>query len=486
MTLSSERRDAPPEFALLEIDGTASTLAVGRRVGRRSVKVTRVESLRATTEDASETARQVGDTLRGLKVGPETPVHLALGERRFHHFLLRIPLISATELRAVALREARRLTSASNESAFRLGIRHLRAAGGAWHEFAVVAAETAWFDAVLEALRSAGLAIESTTSIEDATLAGLPEDCPPTFAAISRSGERLRYLHCQDGGIVQVRRLVAPDLDDPTMVTTHLAIEIPRTSEFLAQNGWRAATECILTADLGIDQELAKLLVNEDLTRVRTAPAPHVPTSSGAGAESSLPASLQGLTQRILERDRAWSLTNDFVPKYWRSKTWLARRVGGSAVILLGLAAALWSGYRWFVTGGDVARLRARLEHLTLGDPGNLEPLMDRDRVEREFSQNWRDRRRPVSRALADLIACATEGVYFAAIRLDAKQDRITVDGWCQTPSRRETLEKIAEVLASMRVLPMLRPAAENVTAVAGAPVGRLDFHVAMVWRGDA
>lgn len=464
--------------AIVEIEEGALSVVIGHRSGA-SVAVTR--SVRVPAPDLGTQAltnllRTVAsETLQG-----RPQVQVVLGDRRMQHFLVTTPAMAADDVVGFVTREAVRLTGVANPAEVLVAMRFVRRTA----DRRLLIGATALVRHVWEPLRAAfaasGLEVVALHSVESCLALGAAAEAEPV-AMLEGSSGRARFVLCEGGCPVQVRRFLVGTGNETNSgaLVAHLAMELPRTLEWLKEIGQARPAVVRLGARLRLQDEDLEGLRAPDLPRIERATSPLVVAEGqmtpGLGASWLLATLCRGVVLPSLLD--APSVTLPFTA---------GRFVRLAALLAAGLVCS-WSGVVDLEAGTQNRQLAALARQ-------------DGQRVAAELAQLGAARggaaaraedgslavalsmRRPVSRLLGQVSNAAEGGIVLD--RLDfASADRVVVSGTVGGRSRHQALSDLAVFGRRLRELPyLLADGRDEIAEVAGRP-NHYRFRLALQWR---
>lgn len=225
------------QHAILEIEEGALSLTVASQVGG-TLQIDLCQRVLRPDAEVETLSRAIAELLQAVATEIRQ-VHVLLGDRRFLHFRIEVPRLRPDELRAFVQRECLRVGSLTADVRVNGHCQRLRRLSNGNYRFAVVALPSRVWPLLQPAFDRNGLEVLTLTSIEEGMRAVLPANAPDTAALLDVSGNRARFVHTEHRAVTQVRRFLLPTMStdgeaDP-MLAAHLAIEIPRTLDYLAE-----------------------------------------------------------------------------------------------------------------------------------------------------------------------------------------------------------------------------------------------------------
>lgn len=463
--------------AIIEIEEGTLTLTVGRSEGRthRILKCQRLPLPDLGREPMTAALRSLGgDPLMGAP-----GVHVVLAERRMQHFVSTVPKLSAAEAVAFVVREALRVAGMNASEGVLVAPQLLRRLpGGRLVIGATALAKNVW-DPLQEAFRAAGIAVISLHSMESCMALAAPATGERT-AVLDCSSGRARFVLCDGQSAVQVRRFLVGSAGDGGggALVAQLAMELPRTLDWLRETGHQPPQALVLGTRIEIDAESREML-RGDLERVDCAA---VDFELAEDAASPGLATAMLLTRLCADQPRPSLLSLPKIELPWGT----SRYVALAAVAVVGLACA-WSavadGTAMFTAQEDlveVASERLRLEQDLVAIASAVpvaEPEAGTERLQTALSL-----RRPTSRLLCEVSNCATDAIHLEALQF-ASTEKVVLTGVVQGDTRQDALAGLAQFAQRLRGLPFLRAGGqEDVSEVAGQ-TNRFRFRLSLSWR---
>jgi hypothetical protein len=467
--MASHRR-----FAVLEIEEGSVSLTIGAGTRRAFA----IESCaRQPRPDDDELPAALGALLAATDA-PVRDVHVLLGDRRFLHYKAELPRMDAIDLRAFVRRESVRIGSLADDVALLADCRHEQRLRGGHHRFSVIALPAQVWATIAPALARNGLEAMTLTSVEDSMARVLPAGVE-TAAVLDISGGRARLVHADHGIVTQVRRFLLPgtkatgDEPDP-MLVAHLAMEVPRTLDYLAEIGERRPSLLLLSHRIPIgSDELPMIAAEIETCRQFAAPfeIPYDQPQPSLATVGALQRLLQGAPRSLLggisaqgPRSRAPLVAVVLTVAVGAAASVEALRLQAETALIDQSTAA---------TARDLAALQADEQRLleSIG-PGAPASDAELDAVLR--------RRRPVSLLLASACNAAPATIRFESLAVTA-EDRIELRGHTVAGGRMAGLRAIADLTERLRTLPCVGQCAEDVLDLADAD--ELAFTVQLGWR---
>jgi hypothetical protein len=475
-------------LTIIELEEGALTLTFGVRVGRRA-HVTRCHRL--PLPDLSRDT--LVNTLRPLAADllQDTPgVHVILGERRTQHFVSAIPKMSSPEVVDFTMREALRLTSMPTADEVLVATRLVRRTKGGKFVVGATALPRNVWEPVREAFRACNIPVLGMHSTEACLAAGAFATMKHTGAVRSEAAMtercavvevgagRARFVLCDGKSAVQVRRfMVGTAENNPDALTTQLAMELPRTIDWLRESGHQVPSVLVLGHRIGIAEESFDL-IRGDLARVVRAEAVSVTGDVVPSLAST------ALLCEIATGDALPSLLS---PQRLHLPATGLRMLAVPAIVAAGGLCSLLALQEYRTT----LSLRDQIGEALEERESLRQKLVEADVVIRTpFESQARMRqlamavglRRPVSRLVAEISSGAVDDILLDGLQF-ASNERVVVTGVVRGASRTGALAVLSEFASHVRGLPYLdADAQEDVSEVVGQP-NQFRFRLGMAWR---
>ncbi len=463
----------------LEIDENLLTLSLvmfrGKAVQLQECRSVEVDDLRP--DRISKAISPLVNDL-GLK---DLPCHIAFGDRRFVHARTTLPRLESQELQALVDREIRREGSLSGDKKILSEARLVRKLKDGRYEFTLTAVPADVWAPISEGLIAAGLNIVQMTSLDDATAASLAKTEQGPFAILDLGTSRIRFVHCEGRSVRQVRRIFLPstnlsDAADAAMAASHLALEIPRTLDFLSGLGCEAPGALLVSQRLSLSED-DLMIIRGDIPVCRRLEANF--TQEGDG-ETKPSLATQGLINTVIEASSRSLLANKpiIVPRpIYLSMSWAAI-----------LALAFITCLAGVMVNADLEAAQADLDRINLATnelAGRTAEWIEANTPEETASDPrlaaLLETRRPISHLVAEVCRKVPEGMHLTGLRL-LSQDRIEVTASVSSGSRLESLGLAAKFVQSLATIPYLSKQSEEIEENRLAPEN-LRFRVLLHWR---
>lgn len=462
--------------AIVEIEEGTLHVVVGGRDGRqlRVLRSTRLP-LPDLNRDALATALRGlgGDLLHGA-----SGVHVVLGDRRAQHFVTTLPRLGSAAAMQFVVREAARLSGQSVGAELLVKARFLRRRRDGKLVVGATSLPRAAWAQLAEAFEASGLPVLGLHTMEECLArAALGRD--DAVAVVETNTGRARFVLCDGDCPTQVRRfLVGAGEGNGHAMATQLAMELPRTFEWLRETGQAVPRTLVLGHRVGVDDESMVMLQNEDLAQVLRAPVRLVVDEGqvppGLAASELLAALANGAPVTSLLGLQRLALPFGS-----------GRLLGLLATAAAGIAASVFAVRQ----GMELWQLRQQVRGLA-----EQQAVLDAD-VEPEPGaapmgevptdarlQAVLVRRRPISLLLADISAIAEPELSVEDLRFGGN-DRLLVAGVVQGKSRQQALAAIAAFSKRLDAIPYLATGGdEEIVEVPRLP-NSFRFRLGMTWR---
>lgn len=462
--------------AILELDEGALTVTLGGRAGgTATVTGSRRQPLSDWTRDSVVAALQplLADLLEDVGA-----VHVVLGDRRMQHFVQVLPRLPARDVEEFAMREAMRLTSMPAAHEVLVAVRPVRRPKGKLVVGGAAMPRSVW-EPVRLALSDCGLQVLGVHTTESCLALAAPDDGDERYAVVECAGGRARFVLCDGGSPVQVRRFMIGAAEaNPEALAAQLALELPRTLEWLRETGHQVPSALVLGNRISVDEATLDT-IRGDLARVVL---PSFVAAAGRGFEAPSLAST-ALLRELCLRGAPPSLSA--TPRFrapapaWR---WFA-----AAAALLVAAALVGHGVRderaRALAERQLAEVRRENDALRhrLGDADDVEDPVASPATEQLLAQAL-GLRRPVSRLVAEVCEATRSDVLLDGLQF-ASNERVLVSGVVRGSSRAAALALLAEFARRVNALPYLESTGhEDVGEVPGM-ANHFRFRLGLAWR---
>lgn len=470
--------------AIVEIEEGALNVTVGGRDGKH------VRVQRAVRLPLSELNRDtLTVALRGVSselLQGATGVHVVLGDRRAQHFASTLPPMGAAAAVQFVLREAARVGNANSGAEVLVATRLLRRqAGGKLVLGSTVLPRAAW-EPLAAAFEASGLAVLGLYSMETCLALGAVGHVQnsESVAVVEVNAGRARFVLCDGDCPVQVRRFLIGGGGGGgdslgAAVTTQLAMELPRTFEWLRETGQPVPATLVLGLRAGDDESAPEMLQSDELKQVLRAKSPVVVAAGQASpglATATLLARLASgkALPSLLEPPRL-VLPLGFVR--------LATLFTGVAAGLACTASAIVDTTAGMALRSEVQGIAAERAELETAD---VQPSLPAAPVGEIADVSWLQKamsmRRPVSRLLADVSDCASADLHVEDLKF-ASTERLLVVGVVKGASRQQALASIAAFAKRLNDIPYVQTGGDEEIGELPRLPNCFRFRLGMNWR---
>ncbi len=465
--------------AIVELEDGAMNVVVGGREGGtvRVLRSLRLPMQDLTKDGVTNVLRQVGsDALQGA-----FGVHVVLGERRTQHFVSRTPLMSAPDTLALILREALRATNLQSGNDVLVAARLIGQHGGKTIVGATALPRAVW-QPLADAFQANSIDVLSLHSMETCMAMAAPAG-PAPCAVVELNSGRARFVFAENQCPVQVRRFLIGGgaENNSSALTTQLAMELPRTFDWLRELGMTLPRTLLLGTRVALSTDEIAMLRGDELDTIAPAEVKVVI------AEDQITPSLGVLTllQRLAEGAAPPSLlAPPSLCMPWSATRWL----GLAAAAMAGFAcsfSAVVDGGPWFQQREELAAAHAKVQQIEAGVRARTAAAEAARTVDSTVDVRLTAAlglRRPASRLVADVNNAAGAGVSIDELKF-ASMDRVVVTGLVAGSSRKEALANRAGFARQVHKLAYLTADSQDeIVEVAGAR-NRFRFRLTLAWR---
>jgi hypothetical protein len=423
----------------------------------------------------TNTLRSIGsDVLQGAP-----GVHVVLGERRMQHFASTVPPMSASDVTRFVVREALRLTNQQSPEEVLLTASLLRRGPDGKLVVGATALARSVFAPLREAFAANSLEVLGLYSMETCLAFGARSAGNGPVALIECNAGRARFVLCDGDSPVQVRRFLIGGGGEANSaaMTTQLAMELPRTFEWLRETNQPLPKTLLLGSRVTLDDSSLEMLQGEELQSVRRAPnvvqvAEDLPVPSFGTAL---------LLERLASKQAVASLLQ---PPRLVLPMRSSRVVGLAASLAAGLACswmAVTEGLAAWTLREELAGVAVERDTLAAQlVPASVVPVAAPEVDER--LQAALVMRRPISRLLADVSNGAGSDLHIEDCRF-ASTERIVVSGVVQGESRQQALAAIATFARHLQDIPYVKIGGDEEIAEVPRLKNCFRFKLGMTWR---
>jgi hypothetical protein len=466
--------------AIVEIEEGALNVVVGVRAGRgaRVLRAVRAPLADLGRESVARALRALpGDVLRGA-----AGVHVILGDRRVQHFASSVPRMPAGEMAAFVTREALRLTGQQQPDEALVAMRLARTLPGRRCTVAAAALPRAVWEPIGAACEESQFRVLGLYASETCIALAAPAKAGEPVAVLECSAGRARFVLCDGPHPVQVRRFVISGAGEANgaVLATQLAMELPRTFDWLRESGQALPKVLLLGTRVAIDDESLGMLRGEDLQRIeRAQPSLAVDEETqrpSLGASMLLLALCRGAPPpSLLAGPRLVLPMGAGRPLAVASALLAGAVLSVSAVVDFQARRSL----QWELAQvhAETERVQRQIAESEPPSPPVNEPAADEGLLAAALAT-----RRPVSLLLAQVSNAATASMHLDELRF-ASADRIVVTGLVGGDSRREALADLAEFGRRLRQIPFLQADGQDEVAEVPGSRNRFRFKLHLAWR---
>lgn len=465
--------------AIVELEDGAMNVVVGGREGGtvRVLRSLRLPMQDLTKEGVTNVLRQVGsDALQGA-----LGVHVVLGERRTQHFVSKTPQMSASDTLALIMREALRATNLQNTNDVLVAARLIGRHGGKTVVGATALPRAVW-QPLADAFGANSIDVLSLHSMETCLAMAAPVGPAPSAIVEVNSG-RARFVFAENQCPVQVRRFLIGGgaENNSSAMTTQLAMELPRTFDWLRELGVTLPRTLLLGTRVALAPDEVEMLRGDELDTISPAEVKVVTAEDQITPSLSVLMLLQHLADGTAPPSL---LVAPSLRMPWGAGRWL----GLAAATVAGFAcsfSAVVDGGAWFQRREELSAAQAKAQQVEASVRAReaeaaaartAGPVAD-GRLTAALGL-----RRPTSRLVADVNNAAGAGVSIDELRF-ASTDRVLVTGVVEGGSRKEALANMAAFARQVHRLAYLTADSQDeIVEVAGAR-NRFRFRLTLAWR---
>jgi hypothetical protein len=461
--------------AIVELEDSALSVTVGALVGGRP-RVLR--SLRApltglTREAVTIALREIG----GGVLHGATGVHVLIGDRRIQHFRSELPNMATGHAIDYVTREALRLLRLTKPSDVLRSVRLLQRLPGDRVALATTAMPRSVWEPLASAFRDANLTVLGLHSSEESIASIAPTSATP-IAIVECSGGRARFMACADGVPLQVRRFMVGSggEENQDSLTMQLAIEMPRTIDWLRDGGHAVPDRLLLGLRREVDADIVDMLRGDTFASVETAKV-DVDVADG---QIVPPLASQAVLRAIVLGKAPLSISDG--PRLrmpWRRKH-LAALSAAVAVGFLGTWTAVVDAGSLLERRellGSVQERRDELLRSFAATTGGAATAVAVPQLDGALAS-----RRPTSRLLAELSNCADDAIHIEELRFGSRE-AIVVAGQVERETRKEALDAMARFTRRIAELPYVQVGANDEISEVAGHWNRFRFRLQLEWR---
>lgn len=469
---------------IVELEEGALTATVAAREGgtTKVLRSVRVPLPDLGRDGLTKALRGLGaDVLQGV-----TGAHVVLGERRIHHFLSTVPKMPAREVIGFVMREALRVTGMPSNEDVLVAPRLLRRLPGNRLVIGSTALARNVWEPVREAFAQAGVEVLGLHSMETTLAMAAPPEVGQSHAVLETNAGRARFVLCDGRFPVQVRRfLIGAGSDgNSSALAAQLAMELPRTLDWLRETGHGQPTVLLLGARVGIDDESIEM-IRGDLQQIVRAKG-----ALAVADEQALPGlGVAKLFEGLFEGAVPPSL---LAPPEIRLP-WSAGRVASLVAAAAAGLACSWSGV---VDGTAFLGSRTELQAAAAATQQLQQELQELQELQRAASAQGGESvdetrllaalhlRRPISRLCSEVSNCADTSLHLDELKFSSTE-RIVVTGVVHGESRKGALATLASFSKRLRELPYVQSDGQEEVAEVAGQQSRFRFRLSLSWRNS-
>lgn len=466
-----------PEFVLELEDGACTLSRVVADGG--SLRITQVLSL-PLNELGREGLSQALAELPEGSIPSGAAVAVVLGERRMQHFVSIVPRMPAADMIAFVGREAVRATGQTQTAEVLLSARLLQVGKDGRFKLACVALPAAVWRPLESAITAFGFRIVGLYSMESCLGLAARGTEYATSAVLEINAGRGRFVVCDGDAPTQVRRFLVGNAADVggSALVAQLAMELPRTMDWLLESGRGVPTALILGMRLGIDAA-DRAMLQGDFRAIQ----PAVSSLKVMGDMEP------GLAVRMLleQGTKVQRLPSLLAEPELHLPMPASVRLAAAALVLLGLSGSVFAAMEypaWWDLERQcnlVAESNLQLQHeqsgLAQAVAERTQPVAGQSKLTSILRL-----RRPTSRLLADVSQCAGDNLHLEELRF-ASTERTQLVGVVEGDSRTAALAALAEFVRRLRGLPYLEPQGQEEVGEVPGSQNQFRFKIGLAWR---
>lgn len=466
-----------PEF-VLELEDGACTLSQVVADGGQ-FRITQVVSL-PLTELSREGLAQSLAALPGGLVSAGAAVTVVLGERRMQHLVSIMPRMAAADVIAFVGREAVRATGQTQAGEVMFSTRLVQVGKDGRIKVACVALPVAVWRPLESAITAAGFRIVGLHSMESCLALAARRTGHATAAVLELNAGRGRFVVCEGDAPTQVRRFLVGNAADAggAALVAQLAIELPRTMDWLLESGRGAPSALILGKRLGIE-DADRAMLQGDFRAIE----PAVSKLKVVGDVEP------GLAVRMLleEGGKAQRLPSLLAEPELHLPMPASVRLAAAALLVLGLSGSAFATIEssvWWEAKRQCQLVAQSNEQLQMEQAGLAQSVAERAQPPTGQSKllSVLQLRRPTSRLLAEVSQCAGGQLHLEELRF-ASTERTQLVGVVEGDSRTAALAALAEFVRRLRGLPYLEPQGQEEVGEVPGSQNQFRFKIALAWR---
>lgn len=424
-----------------------------------------------------------GAALRALQAefqGAMARVHVLLGERRCQHFTLQLPRLASAQLRTLVVRESLRLAGLPEGTAMLARARVVKRSPHGRFVLGVTAVASDVWEPLARVFQGLGIEVLSLATVEDGLGQAIDFSLPPRTAVVEFSSGRARFVCCEHGAPTQVRRFLVSgfesgDAIDPAVLGAQLAMEVPRTLDYLKEQGQARPEALLLSRRTGLCEDDLEVFTEQGIRCVLA----RADWQLADGADQPGLASIGRL--RALQRGvELTSLSAGVTVHLPMSRTRPLLLAAGLATGLFGIG--LGTAQLGVVDGMRLELRQLRLESARLDRTAAASTVASGATSTAQLAQRVLAMRRPCSLLLAQICNATAPACELQRIDFDGVTG-VTVSGRVVETSRTRALAALRAFADGLgRIGCVANRGREEVGELDG-DAARLRFSLALRWR---
>lgn len=466
--------------AILELEEGTLNVVVGARDGNRTrlLRQLRMPLPDLGRETVSNALRGVtGEMLQGAD-----GVHVVVGDRRAQHFLSTLPKSASKDAVDFVTREALRLTNLPSADDVLVATRLVRRLAGNKLLLGTSALSRSVWAPLQAAFEENGMKVLGLHTMESCMAMACDPDFTEPVAVLECSGGRARYVLCVDQTPIQVRRFLigVGEEQNEAALTTQLAMELPRTLDWLRETGQPLPKQLLVGSRVGIDDESLAMLASDEIDDLRRARPDVI-------CEDDVVMPNLGMATLLERLAGGAPLPSLLDPPKLRMPMGAGRMAGVLAATSLGVLAsysAVVDGSAWLEARDENAAIcsqcddiQLQIDELAIEEGGGASPA-------NPHLQHALSMRRPISRLLAEVSNSCGSGLHLDEVQF-ASRSPVVVSGHVEAETRQQALATMAAFVDKVHALPYLEARGqEEVSEVLGKP-NYIRFRMSLAWRNQ-
>jgi hypothetical protein len=471
--------------AIIEIEEGTLNVVVGGRDGARtrvmrSVRIPLADLGTATIENALRTVGS--DVLQGAQ-----GVHVVIGDRRSQHFLSTLPKMASCDAVSFVTREALRLGNIQSADDMMVSTRLVRMLAGNQMQLGSTAVARSVWRPVATALENHGMPVLSLQTMESCLAMATDSSFTEPVAVLECNGSKARYVVSVDQMPVQVRRFMLGGVGaaggddeqrDVTMMT-QLAMELPRTMDWLRETGQALPRHTWIGTRVGLSKESLEMLAGDEVGKLTLAPCDVAWDQELAAPSVGVAALLNRLSTGV----KSASLLDPAKLSLPMNSRHLVSMFAAACVAIMGGYSAIVDGSEWFKASEHVAQVaddcdevQAQLDDLSGGaESGSV--MNTSPQLAQALTM-----RRPLSRLIGEISNSVSEGVSLEEIKF-ASTSSIVVSGQVEGSSRQDALTAMGHFTKKVHALEFVMAEGHDEVSEVVGQLNRFRFKLTLAWR---